>query len=497
MLPDDDDLLTELFAAELSRREAPPALHAWIEHVAPEHTPVPWHLAQLIALFERALREPIRAIVNLPPRHAKSTTVRRALAYATIHEPHRLNAFITYAADYAYTHSRAIRKLVRAHGGRLADDASNVKDWRTPEEGGLSATGIGGQLTGKGFGGLAVVDDPIKNRRDAESPLIRSRILESFNDDVFTRIEPGGSIVVVCTRWHEEDLAGTLERETDEEGRRIWEVLNLPAIRDPSTGEAADEGVALWPERFPVEVLARIRRKLGPYGWWSLYQQRPRPRDGKVFKAPARWSSLPEGLRFVLAVDPAGSARTKSNHTVAVAIGVKRIEGVLYGWLVGLVRLQLAPPDAAVELLAFQRRFGEALHIEASRDGVAQAQSLATLVPELSIELIAAVGDKYVRAQSLSSAWNGDSARGEGARFFVPAEAELIGCSREDLANYLRVMERFTGLGDVEDDDADATAHAWNTALATLDSDDAPTPPVLPPDDTDATRELAGFASRR
>jgi len=475
VLPD-DDLLDELFSAELSRRDAPPALHAWIERVAPEHTPIPWHLGQLIALFERALHEPIRAIVNLPPRHAKSTTVRRALAYATIYEPHRLNAFITYAADYAYTHSRAIRKLVRAHGGRLADDAANVKDWRTPEDGGLSATGIGGQLTGKGFGGLAVVDDPIKNRRDAESPLIRSRILESFNDDVFTRIEPGGSIVVVTTRWHEEDLAGTLERETDDDGRPTWKVLNLPAIRNPTTGEAADEGIALWPERFPIEVLARIRRKLGPYGWWSLYQQRPRPRDGKVFKAPARWSSLPEGLRIVLAVDPAGSARTKSNHTVAVAIGVKRVEGVLHGWLVGLLRLQLAPPEAAVELLAFQRRFGEALHIEASRDGVAQAQSLATLVPELAIELISAVGDKYVRAQALSSAWNGDAGRGEGPRFFVPAAAELIGCSREELANYLRVMERFTGLGDLEDDDADASAHAWNAALASLDVDDVPTP---------------------
>jgi hypothetical protein len=151
-----------------------------------------------------------------------------------------------------------------------------------------------------------------------------------------------------------------------------------------------------------------------------------------------------------------------------------------------------------VALLAFQRRFGETLHIEASRDGVAQAESLVTLVAELSIELIAAVGDKYVRAQALSSAWNGDAAHGEAPRFFVPAEAELIGCTREDLANYLRVMERFTGLGDVEDDDADASAHAWNAALATVDDEEEPQlPPPSPPPALEAHRDLSGFASRR
>ncbi len=472
MRVDPNALLAELLDAELARRDAPPSLAAWIERTAPKHAPIPWHLAQFIALLERAIAQPTLAIFNLPPRHAKTTTVRRALAYVICHHPERLNAFITYAADYAYTHSRAIRRLAREHGARIADDAANVKDWRTTDEGGLSATGIGGQLTGKGFGGLMVVDDPIKSRKEAESPLHRDRVAEAFNDDVFTRREPGGSIVVVATRWHEDDLSGRLERETDEDGNKVWEVINLPAIRDPETGDAADDGLALWPDRYPIEALKKIRRKIGPYGWWSLYQQRPRPKDGKVFKVPARWTSLPDGLRFVLAVDPAGSKRTRSNHTVAVAIGVKIIDGLLCGWLVGLRRFQLEPPTAAVELLAFQRRFGETLHIEGSRDGVAQAENLAVLAPGLSITMIAAEGDKYIRAQNISAAWNGAPERGEEPRFFVPADAELIDCTREELANYLRVMERFTGLGDSEDDDADATAHAWNTAMALPDDEE-------------------------
>lgn len=474
-----DDLIEGLLGEELSRRGDPPeGLGAWIERTNPKQGRIPWHIGRLVALFERAMRERVFAIVSMPPRHAKSTTVRRALAYATLRHANRLNGFVTYASSYARTHSRAVRKLVIQHGGALDAGAANVDDWRTAEStpdeaGGLSVTGRSGQLTGKGFTGLLVCDDLIKNRKEAESALLREQLYESFNDDIFTRSEPPfGSIVVVATRWNEDDLSGRLERERDERGDPVWEVLNLPALRDPVTGEPSDlaNALALWPERFPVEALARLRRKLGPYGWWSLFQGRPRPRDGKVFRSPARYQRLPEGLRFVLAVDPAGSAKTKANHTVAVALGVKVDGGVMCAWLVGLVRFQLEPPQAAVALLAFQRRFGSKLHIEASRDGVAQAASLKILAPGLDVEMVAAEGDKYIRSQPLAAAVNGDAERGEPPRFFVPAEAETIGCSREDLANYLRVLSGFTGSGDLEDDDVDATAHAFNRARAALEA---------------------------
>lgn len=419
-----DDLLA-VFEAELERRDADSVgdLAAYIERTAPTQAPIPWHLRKLVELFERAMRERVFALVSMPPRHAKSTTVRRALAYAVQRHPDRLNGFVSYASAYARTHSRAIRKAVVQNGVRLAKDGGkNVDNWRTEAEGGLSVTGRDGQLTGKGFPGLLVLDDLIKNRKEAESVALRERLWESFSDDIFTRSEPPfGSIIVVATRWNEDDLNGRLEREVDERGDRVWEVINLPALRDPKTGEPsdADDAVALWPDRFPVEALRKIRRKLGPYGWWSLYQQRPRPKDGKVFKVPARWTELPDGLRFVLAVDPAGSKKTRSNHTVAVAIGVKVVNGLLHGWLVGLLRLQLEPPAAAVELLAFQRRFGEALHIEASRDGVSQATNLVALAPGLAITMIAAEGDKYVRAQNISAAWNGAPERGEIGRAHV------------------------------------------------------------------------------
>lgn len=471
----DDDLLGEIGELVTRDLDAPPEpLRAWIERTAPAQAPVPWHLAQLVELFERAMRQRTFALVSMPPRHAKSTTVRRALAYSILRHPDRLCGFVTYATGYARTHSRAIRKTVLQQGGKLAlDGGANVDNWRTPDEGGLSVTGRDGQLTGKGFGGLLVADDLIKNRAEAESVATRDKLSESFDSDLFTRSEPPfGSIIVVATRWHEDDQTGRLERERDEHGAPVWEVLNLPALRDPRTGEPsdADDAIALWPERYPVDALRKIRRKLGPYGWWSLYQGRPRPKDGKVFRVAERYTQRPGFGRYVLAVDPAGSAKTKANHTVAVALWVVGTGSEMRAWLVGLLRLQLEPPQAAVELLAFQRRFGAKLHIENTRDGAAQAKTLRELVPELDLELITAIGDKYTRAQPLSAAWNGDLERAEERRFFVPADAEMIGCTREDLANYLRVMERFTGVGDVEDDDVDATAHAWNRALETPDT---------------------------
>lgn len=451
----------------------PETLHHWIERKFREQGPIPWHLSRLVALFQRAMRERVLALVSMPPRHAKSTTVRRALAYAIRRHPERLNAFVTYASSYARTHSRAIRKMVLADGGVIAADAANVDNWRTPEEGGLSVTGRDGQLTGKGFGGLLVGDDLIKNRAEAESVCLRDKLSESFNDDIFTRSEPPhGSIILVATRWHEDDQHGRLERERNDDGTPTWEVLNLPAIRDPVTGEATDDpsGVALWPERFPVPDLSKIRRKLGPYGWWSLYQGRPRPKDGKVFRVPARWLHLPGFGRIVIAVDPAGSKKTRANHTVAVALYCTGYGVEMRAYLKGLLRLQLEPPAAARELLAFQRQHAAKLWIEGSRDGQAQAAALREIVPELDIEHVTASEDKFIRAQPLSAGWNGDPERGVEPRFFVPAEAEQIGASREDLANYLRVMEKFSGLGDLEDDDVDATAHAWNVAASELDA---------------------------
>src|SRR5690606_33510962 len=98
------------------------------------------------------------------------------------------------------------RRIARDAGVQLADDAQTVREWRTTAGGGLLATGVGGPLTGQGITGLGVVDDPVKNRQEAESALIRDRVWEWFTDVFYTRLEPGASAIVVATRWHQDDL---------------------------------------------------------------------------------------------------------------------------------------------------------------------------------------------------------------------------------------------------------------------------------------------------
>ena len=104
-------------------------------------------------------------------------------------------------------------------------------EWETAVGGGLRAVGVGSGVTGFGAN-LIVIDDPVKSRAEAESQKMREKVWHWFNDDIYTRLEPNGSIVLIQTRWHEDDLAGRLLREPVPEGGEKWEVVNLPALAE-------------------------------------------------------------------------------------------------------------------------------------------------------------------------------------------------------------------------------------------------------------------------
>jgi predicted phage terminase large subunit-like protein len=269
------------------RRSNSTSLAAFIRTATPEHGQIPPHLLRLVALLERAARTPTLALVSMPPRHGKSVTLCAALAWMVATWPDRLNAYVTYQQGFARAQSRRVRRLALRRGVRLASDAARLDDWRTEADGGLCATGISAGLTGKGFNGLVIVDDPIAGREDAESQVQRDKVYEVFNSDAFS---PGGSIVVVATRGHMDDLIGRLAGLRDP----TWEVINLPAL-GAADGAPDDDGVPLWPGRFDLDALRRIRSQIGPYAWHSLYQGQPAPKGGAVFKAEwfKHWTELP------------------------------------------------------------------------------------------------------------------------------------------------------------------------------------------------------------
>ena len=251
------------------------------------------HVKRLIALLQRiADGELLRLMVFMPPRHGKSELVSRLFPAYYLHRyPRRFVGLAAYGADLAYTLSRNARSNYQDSGGELYR-AKAVRQWETGGGGGMWAAGVGGAATGKGFH-LGIIDDPIKNAEEAASETIRSKQKDRYRSVFTTRQAPDAAIIIIQTRWHESDLSGWLLAQEHEE-REGWHILCMEAIKPeqsqpfpPSCTVELDPrqpGEALCPERYPVERLRQLQGQLGTYFFESLYQQRPVPPGGGLFK---------------------------------------------------------------------------------------------------------------------------------------------------------------------------------------------------------------------
>jgi predicted phage terminase large subunit-like protein len=165
--------------------------------------------------------------------------------------------------------------------------------------------GVGAGVTGYG-GDLIVIDDPIRSRDDASSLVYRDRVWDWYTNDLYTRLEPGGSVILIMTRWHEDDLAGRILASPDSPN---WTVISLPAEAEEDDPLGRQLGEPLWPERYDSAALAERRMVLG-IDYSALYQQRPLPREGEMFKRA--WfeivDAIPVGARLVRYWDKAGTA---------------------------------------------------------------------------------------------------------------------------------------------------------------------------------------------
>lgn len=224
-----------------------------------------------------------RIIFSVPPRHGKSELIsKHTPAWFLDMWPVEHVILTTYESDFAASWGRKTRDLVMASDKvrtRVNQKISATQNWETMEGGGMITAGVGGPITGKG-GKLIIIDDPIKNWQEAQSPTIRKNIIDWFNSTVYPRAEPGATIILLMTRWHENDLAGYLENEHEDN----WEVIKFPAIAEKDDVLGRKEGEALCPDRFDLEALARIQKAIGSYLWAGLYQQRPSPEGGGIIK---------------------------------------------------------------------------------------------------------------------------------------------------------------------------------------------------------------------
>lgn len=298
------------------------------------------HLDIIDRIYQRiATGERIQAMVTMPPRAGKSRRTSRwgPTWYLRRHPDHRF-MLASYAAHLADDHGRWIRNTITEHAPLLGIDlrygsqAANRFDI-AGHEGGMVTAGVGGPLTGRGAH-VACVDDPFKGSEDAGSPTQRERVWDWWQSVLLTRLEPQGSVLLVNTRWDDDDLSGRLLREEPED----WIVINLPALaltHDDPLGR--QPGEALWPERYDEDDYARIRKSVGERVWWALYQQQPRPLEGGVWQwawitgnrvSPAAFRGV-DLKRALVAIDPSGGAGTANDETGIIAAG-RDTDGELY-----------------------------------------------------------------------------------------------------------------------------------------------------------------------
>lgn len=472
----DEDELAALLADEVEGE----TLRGYINRVSPAHPP-PRHISPIIDLWERTRHERVLAVVELPPRHAKTTTGLHALAWRLHRDPLLTNAFATFSDDYASSRSRIARTLTRAGGVELSKEMANLHEWRTLYGGGCLFHGYLGSWTGQGINGVGLIDDPYKDRAAAESKKIRDNVRDWFTDVFWTRLEPPpgtsarpGSCIVQHTRWHEDDLIGWL-LGGGMAGYK-FERVHLPAIcEDEHDVIGRKDGEALWPERFPVEELRRIEASIGPYSWASLFQQRPRPKGADVFNCiefPARFTLADffapngkgQGARILICCDPAATDDTRNDFSAAFVLAAKGYGDdmevyAIHGW-----RDHLQIPDLVKKLYELQEKYWKApIAVESVQGFKAVPQMLKKIDPRLRIKEVRPVGDKFTRAQPVAAAWN----RG---KFFVPLDATIV--KRRGLAGRYEVTwadeliseaQVFTGVNDQEDDQIDTIAHGFNT----------------------------------
>lgn len=318
------------------------------------------YLAQVEHYIETQGEEGIgRLILTMPPRHGKTQTVSKRWPAFLLgkHQDWRI-ALVSYAATLAEDASRSLRALIRDEpryqlvfpGVALSPESQAIDRWalagKSADNPSVVATGVGGPLTGRGFH-LILIDDPIKGREEAESETIRENLKTWYKGTLRTRLEPGGAIVIIQTRWHEDDLVGyLLEQQAIGEGEE-WAVLNLPALAETvdAHGEpitdplGRQEGEALWPERYNRAILLATKQALGSYDWESQFQGHPKPPAGS--KILREWfqiidaEKVPKDLLWARYYDLAISSKEGSSYTASLR-GTFDEEGNLY--LAGMIR---------------------------------------------------------------------------------------------------------------------------------------------------------------
>lgn len=412
------------------------------------------HLA-LIARELHMIRDGLsdRWAIHMPPRHAKTETITVRGAAWLFLQNQEDNILLTAATDrLARRFSKKVRQLVSAWIGVKLDKAAD-DEWTLPAGGTCIARGVGAPPVGIGFRYI-FVDDPIRSRETAESKTYRDKAWDWYTDDLYTRLEPGGAMILNGTRWHHEDVFSQAVATEPEKFR----VTILRAIAEEEDEIGRQVGEALWPDRYNVEALERIKRVLvkkeGEYSWQALYQQRPSPAEGDIFKPTMIQivDVVPAGLVGVRAWDLAAT-KNGGDWTVGARVAIDTI-GVV--WILDIRRDRVSSDERDALMLQTAKLDDKAVPIHVPQDpgqaGKSQVLALTRLLMGFTIKSAPVTGSKEVRASPLASQVNVGNVR------MVKADWNT------DLVEELRTFPNGK-----TDDIVDAIADAFNAQFAPQD----------------------------
>lgn len=409
----------------------------------------PSHIRQIAELLEKVESGEIkRLIVNLPPRHGKTELITKIFPLWCIgRNPDRRFIIAAYGQDLTKKASRRLkRRLVTREfqdcypGIMLAKDAQSVDEWDVQDrEGGVKAVSVGSGVTGHG-GNFLIVDDPHKGRKEADSEVERENVWEWYTGEAYTRLEPNpleAGIIIVNTRWHEDDLPGRLLAKQEGEYADKWTVLNLPALECDEQGK---ESGPLWPERFPLaaylSIKANDRRE-----WQAQYMGRPTPPEGQTILR--KWfcfvDTLPAGLNWVRYWDLAYTTKTSSDYTASVKLAIDPYTHAIY--IADAFHARMEWPDVRECIVNTCLQDGKDVLCAVEKNGT-QVTMVQELLRDRRLMGHAIVGsdletDKYTRAMAwagvaaqtgiymLKGPWNEDLIE-ECIRFPLAAHDDLV-----------------------------------------------------------------------
>lgn len=318
---------------------------------------------KLINMYKKGSK---KLIINLPPRHGKSQFITKVFPFWwLLNRPDNRIIISAYNSNLAELFGRELLGMFKNHairyGLELNQSQKSKSEFVTNKNGSITAVGVGGSLTGKGAD-LIIVDDPIKNDAEANSAEAREKIYQWFNATLLTRLEPNGSVILVMTRWHEDDLAGRLLKNDK------WDRIILPAIAEENDALGRNKGEALWTERYDKAKLLDIKEDIGKYWFSGLYQQSPAPADGGLFRRShfkyfelndqiATSSDFTTSLIEIhsfFACDLAISTSEKADYTVVLIFAIDQSKNIL---IIDVYREKIIPSKHTDIIMELFRKY--------------------------------------------------------------------------------------------------------------------------------------------